>query len=347
MNTYDMFTFEQSAWETAREGLRPGGSVTAGHFLALLEGEPEDTVTDAFQTLEKMRVTLDLCDLPKAPGTGEAALRLRREEQLAAAGDLLSGLEENDPLRLYLEELAGIPACGDPAVLALDAAAGDESAQAMLVNASLHRVVSLAKEYVGFGVLLLDLIQEGSMGLWQGILNYDGGDFDSQRDWWIRQYMARAVVEQARDQGVGQKMRRSMEDYRAVDERLLSELGRNPTLEEIALEMHITADEAGRIAQMVTAARKLAQARPEDKPEEEERAEEEQAVEDTAYFQARQRIAELLSGLSEEDAKLLSLRFGLEGGLPLTPEEAGRKLGLTPEEVVTREAAALAQLRQG
>ena len=92
----------------------------------------------------------------------------------------------------------------------------------------------------------------------------------------------------------------------------------------------------------------MAQARPnEEEPTQEEEAEEQQAVEDTAYFQARQRIAEMLSMLSEEDAKLLSLRFGLEGGLPMTPEETGRKLGLTPEEVVTREAAALAVLRQG
>ena len=141
-------------------------------------------------------------------------------------------------------------------------------------------------------------------------------------------------------------MRQALEDYRAVDERLLSELGRNPTLEEIAVELHMTAEEAGSLSRMMTTARRLAQARPEEKPEEEEQAEEQQAVEDTAYFQMRQRIAEMLSGLSEENAKLLSLRFGLEGGLPLTPEEAGRKLGLTPEEVVTREAAALAQLRQ-
>ena len=83
-------------------------------------------------------------------------------------------------------------------------------------------------------------------------------------------------------------------------------------------------------------------------PEPEEEAEEaQQAVEDTAYFQSRQRINELLSGLDEEDAKLLSLRFGLEGGLPLSPEDAGKRLGLTPDEVVARETAALAKLRQG
>ena len=341
----DMFTFEESPWEQALACC--DGEMAAGHFLALTEGESEDSWEDAFLELADRRILLDLADLPKSAGVGEAALRLRQEEQLAASDDLVNGLEENDPLRLYLEELAGIPAFGDPAILAADAADGSESARERLVNLSLYRVVELAKEYVGRGVLLLDLIQEGSMGLWQGILNYTGGDFENHRDWWIRFYMVKTVVEQARAGGVGQRMRQAMEDYRAVDERLVSELGRNPTLEEIAEELHMTEDEAGSLSQMVMAARRLAQIRPEEEPEEEERAEEQQAVEDTVYFQTRQRIAEMLSGLSEAEAKLLSLRFGLDGGLPMTPEEAGRKLGLTPEEVVTQEAAALAKLRQG
>ena len=341
----DMFTFEESPWEQALACC--DGEMTAGHFLALTEGESEDSWEDAFLELADRRILLDLADLPKSAGVGEAALRLRQEEQLAASDNLVNGLEENDPLRLYLEELAGIPAFGDPAILAADAADGSESARERLVNLSLYRVVELAKEYVGRGVLLLDLIQEGSMGLWQGILNYTGGDFENHRDWWIRFYMVKTVVEQARAGGVGQRMRQAMEDYRAVDERLVSELGRNPTLEEIAEELHMTEDEAGSLSQMVMAARRLAQIRPEEEPEEEERAEEQQAVEDTVYFQTRQRIAEMLSGLSEAEAKLLSLRFGLDGGLPMTPEEAGRKLGLTPEEVVTQEAAALAKLRQG
>lgn len=341
----DMFTFEESPWEQALACC--DGEMAAGHFLALTEGESEDSWEDAFLELADRRILLDLADLPKSAGVGEAALRLRQEEQLAASDDLVNGLEENDPLRLYLEELAGIPAFGDPAILAADAADGSESARERLVNLSLYRVVELAKEYVGRGVLLLDLIQEGSMGLWQGILNYTGSDFENHRDWWIRFYMVKTVVEQARAGGVGQRMRQAMEDYRAVDERLVSELGRNPTLEEIAEELHMTEDEAGSLSQMVMAARRLAQIRPEEEPEEEERAEEQQAVEDTVYFQTRQRIAEMLSGLSEAEAKLLSLRFGLDGGLPMTPEEAGRKLGLTPEEVVTQEAAALAKLRQG
>ena len=261
-------------------------------------------------------------------------------------------MEETDPLRLYLEEIAAVPVCGDIQLLALDLADAnrdermDEALWSRILNLSLSRVVETAKEYTGYGVLLLDLIQEGSMGLWESLESYAEGDLEAYIDREIHEAMARTVILQNQASGLGAKMRQALEDYRTVDERLLGELGRNPTLDEIAEELHLTADEAGSLAQMVTAARRLAQVRPEEKPEEEEQAEEQQAVEDTAYFQARQRIAEMLSGLSEADAKLLTLRFGLEGGLPMTPEEAGKKLGMTPEEVVKREAAVLARLRQ-
>ncbi len=342
----DLFTFDESPWELAVQRLTRGTSITATHFLTLLEGEEEETVEDAFRTLEEMSVSLDLSDLPRPSGMGEAAVRLRREEKLVQQGTLRSALEENDPLRLYLEELALIPAYGDEQVLAAECAEGKESARERLLNLSLHRVVSLAEEYVGRGVLLLDLVQEGSMGLWQAILNYESGEFAPHRDWWIRQYMSRAIINQARSNGVGQKMRQALEDYRAVDERLLSDLGRNPTLEEIALELHISAEQADVIAKMLENVRQMDKVKTATAPKEEEDPEDQQAVEDTAYFQARQRIMDLLSNLTEEDAKLLTLRFGLEGGLPLSPEDTGRKLGLTPEEVIKREADALAKLRQ-
>ena len=337
------FDFEESPWEATRDSLKKGGSISAARFLTLMEGEAEDAVMDALMDLYERRIRLDIGDLPKI-AAGEAAIRLRREQQLVQQGILLTDLEENDPLRLYLEELADIPACGDEAVLAADCASGKEPAREQLMNLSLSRVVELAKEHTGNGVLLLDLIQEGSLGAWQAIVCYESGDFAQHRDWFIRQAMAQAITLQARACGVGQKMRQAMEDYRSVDERLLSELGRNATLEEIAQELHMTLEEAETVRDTLDSARLLSQARAANAPKEHE-PEEEQHVEDTALFQARQRIADLLSGLNEEDEKLLTLRFGLEGGLPLSPEETGRRLGLTPEEVIAREAAALAQLR--
>ena len=342
-----MFSFEKTPWELYLDAVPKNGSVSAFQLLTLLEAESDEAVEDAFQALLEDAITLDISDLPRNEWSGEAALRLRREAELVTKGDLLHSLEEHDPLRLYLEELAGIPVCGDPAVLALELRENPcEKTREALVNLSLSRVVELAQEYTGYGVLLLDLIQEGSLGLWEATADSCEGGFEEQRDWWIRQYMAKAILQQARSGGLSRKMRQAMEDYRAVDERLLAELGRNPTLEEIAEGMHISLEEAVLTAQMLEAARALHRAKAEAEEPEEEDPEDNQAVEDTAYFQTRQRISELLSDLDEQESKLISLRFGLEGGLPLSPEETGKRLGMTPEEVVAKEAAALAKMRK-
>ena len=337
------FTFEATPWELALEEMRYGDTLSAARFLTLLEGDSEEAVEMAFEDLADGHVTLDISELPRTLGTGDTAVRLRREAELVKTGLNPAALEPGDPLRLYLEEVASTPAFGDELALAADAANGDDRVMERLTNLGLSRVIELAKEYTGYGVLLLDLIQEGSLGLWQAIGCFEGGDYAAHRDWWIRQSIVKAVVMQARSSGVGHKLRQAMEDYRSVDERLLCDLGRNPTIEEIAEEMHISAEEANAVAKMVENARMMGKVHT---PEvEDDPAEEEAHVEDTALFQMRQRIAELLEGVSEEDAKLLTLRFGLEGGLPLSPADTGRRLGLTPEEVVAREAAALAQLR--
>lgn len=155
--------------------------------------------------------------------------------------------------------------------------------------------------------------------------------------------MAKAVLQQALSSGLGQKLRTGLRDYVDVDQRLLTELGRNPTEEEIAEAMHMTPDAAvyadmlrsAQSRRRVEEARAPAETTPED----------EQAVEDTAYFQSRQRILELLSNLTEQEATLISLRYGLDGQLPQSPEQVGTKLGLTAEEVVTMEANALRKLR--
>ena len=338
------YSFEQSPWEALLRTKGMGDTVSAVTLLSLMEGMEEQAVEDALEDLETGCMNLDISGLPKAGGTGEAALRLRREMQLAKKGLDLKDLDENDPLRLYLEELASIPVSGDEVLLAERCRKGDASAMEALTNLGLSRVVELAQEFVGYGVLLMDLIQEGSLGLWQAVRSCHSGAYASHRDRWIRFYMAKAVTLQARTNGVGQKMRTALEDYKQIDERLLGELGRNPTLEEIAEQLHMRPEEAAAVKKMLEDARLLARAKKPEEPEEEEE-EADQAVEDTALFQMRQRILDLLSGLEEADQKLLTLRFGLEGGKPLSPEDTGRKLGMTPEEVVAREAAALAKLR--
>lgn len=338
------FLFEPAAWELELQTLRFGSSLSAVRLLTLLEGEDEQDVEDALDALEEKHITLDVSDLPKPHLNGELALRLRKEEELAKTGDFLHKLEETDPLRLYLEEISGIPTAGDISLLAMQMAEGNTDAKEKMLNLSLSRVFQLACMNTGRGVLLMDLIQEGSMGLWQSILNYADGDFEKHRDWWILQSMAKLITLQARENGVGQKLRQAAEDYRSVDEQLLGELGRNPTTDEIAERLHMTVEEASLVADMLENARTLSKAKAQPEPET-EKEEDQQAVEDTAYFQLRQRIADLLSSLDEQSARLLTMRFGLEGGLPKTPEETGKLLGMTCEEVIAAEAAALAKLR--
>ncbi len=350
MNGNDWFSFEQSPWQIAVDKLPKGSTISAVRLLTLLEGEDEETVDEAFAALDAQSIALDITQLPKDYGSADTEKRLRLEEKLAASGIRSEHLPEGDPLALYLEEMAATPAFGDVTALAQELAAcnaagkTDSAVYAQLVNLCLSRVVALSKEFTGRGVLLLDLIQEGSLGLWNGMLAYTGEtDFEALRDWWIRQYMARAVTVQARQSGVGMKMRKALEDYRDADKRLLTELGRNPTVEEIALELHVSAEDAQVYEDMLRNARALEKAKQPQKPSE---PEDDQAVEDTAYFQSRQRILDMLSTLSELEAQVITMRFGLEGGVPATPQQVGAKLGLTAQEVTAMEAAALDKLRR-
>ena len=335
------FCFEEPLWQRQLQSLEKQGCISAAQFLTVLEPEDQLAAEEAFSWLDEQHITLNIDDLPPVQLTGTAALRLKQEEQQSLA-DVTQGLDPNDPLLLYLQEVSMIPAAGDPQLLAERYSAGEHHVAEQLVNNCLSMVTQQAMAYTGHGVLLLDLIQEGSMGLWQSIIRYESGDFVAHAQWWIRHFMAKAVTSYARSSGVGLHLLESMQDYVDADQRLLTELGRNPVLEEIADALHISVQQAATVEKMVTQARSLQKIK---MPEPEPTLEDEQAVEDTAYFQLRQRIAELLSVLPEQDAKLLTLRFGLEGGQPLTPVQTGEILNMTPQEVVRREAAALSRLR--
>lgn len=340
-----IFEFEKSPWDLTLEELNPGESISATHFLALTEGMDEDALEAAFLELEEKHIALDISALPKLSAAGEISVRLRAEEAFVGKGMKLTDLEEGDPLQLYLQEVSQTPAFGDTEMLSKQAASGNEEAMGQLVNLMLSHVIAKAGKLTGRGVLLLDLIQEGSLGLWQAVLQYQEGDFESQCDWWIDQYLAKAVVLQARNSGIGEKLRDGMQDYRDVDQKLLSELGRNPTVEEIAEAMHTTADEVATYQSMLTAAQTRSRVDKARQPKE-ETPDDAQAVENTAYFQSRQRILEMLSVLNEEDSKLICLRFGLDGELPMDPAQVAARLGMTADEVVAREGAALEKLRQ-
>ncbi len=343
------YELDESVFVRLIQGLEPGQALTGAMVLTALEGEGE---AEAFEEMDLTVVPLDISDLPKALVSGQTGDRLALEQRLAQEGKLLEDLAPSDPLRLYLEEIAAIPAFGDLGLLAGDLAAANEAQREepqllqRIMNLCLSRVVQIATEYTGYGVLLQDLIQEGSMALWSQLPRFRAPelpDFEKLRDHVLHYSMKKTVLLQAHENGVGQKMRQAMEDYRAVDQQLLMDLGRNPTLEEIAEGLHLEVDAAAAVAMMLENARLVGQARQEP---EEETQEEELAVEDTAYFQMRQRITELLSSLTEREAKVLTLRFGLEGGLPLDGAQTARKLGMTPAEVAGIEANAIGKLRK-
>ena len=336
------FSFEIPQFETILTGLKYGQSLSAPYFLNLMEAQSEDEMDDAFSILEGKNILLDVNKLPKDFGVGESSVRLRREEQLVKEGSLLENLNEHDPLRLYLEEVISLECSSDFEQNLNRLRAGDGNAIPEIANAMLPMVTKIAFDYTGHGCFLLDLIQEGSLGLWKALqedLPEDAETFFVRR---ISIAMANFVTSQARQNGIGAKLKQGIGEFQSADQRLLISLGRNPTLEEIAQEMNITMERASIFQEMLDASRLLANAIPATKTDEEQ---ENLAVEDTAYFQMRQRIQELLSSLSEEDAQILNLRFGLEGKPPMSADEVGHFMHLTPEEVTMREASALALLR--
>lgn len=343
MNEF-VFDREFSPWEMALSKLKPGMTLSGARFVALMEQDNTVEPELAAMDLEQRGIMLDVLDLPKVSGSSKTDSRLALEGKLYREGTLEDNLEGNDPLKLTLAQIHSACPLENEDELIREAASGNEMAMEKLTRGYLPVVYDIAGEFIDRGVLLMDLIQEGSLGLWQGILCFDRGSFREHCCWWIRQAMARVVTLQAHANGVGQHMAMAMERYRKADRELLTQLGRNPVEEEIALEMGVTPEEAAAVGKMLREVESMERVRQANAPKEPD-PEDEQAVEDTAYFQSRQRINEMLSGLSEEDARLLTMRFGLDGKAPQTAQQVAQSLGMTPQEVTQREAAALALLR--
>lgn len=338
------FVFEQAPWEAYLRSCKNGSVISGWNLISMLEDEEDDAVEDAFSILTVKKLQLDLSGLPQMSAGSNTAQRLQQEREYVTGGLKTALMEETDPLRLYLEEIAAAPACGDEKLLAEQLSSGDQRAAQRLTELGLSRVVEIAAEYAGQVVLLLDLIQEGNIGLWEAISGYRGGDYAAQRDEAIRSSVLKAIVLQARSNGISQKMKKALQDYRAADQHLLTKLGRNPGLEEIAQEMHISLEQAQTIEKTMADILLLQKAEKLAAPKE-ETAEDELPVEDTAYFQMRQRISEMLSVLDEQEARILTMRFGLEKGLPMSAEEVAKALGITTAAVTACETAALSKLR--
>lgn len=345
MNMDLEFDLEERPWERSLSALRPGGTLSAAHFLAKLSEADQEELDDAIDQLRQKDILLDTGDLVPAAIPQQTAQRLVLERELAESGSRGEELEENDPLRLSLEQwLAQSPLEPEriPA-LAAAAAAGDARAASALAEGFLPLLWAVAKEYAGQGALLTDLMQEGSLALWQAVMDCpDPRGFEALALRQARLAMAGAVVAQHHAWGTGAALLKAMQDYDRADRELLRDLGHNPSREEIAQYLHVDPQRLETLEKMRRDAAALEKA----VPQPQEAPEQDAPVEDTAYFQQRMEIEALLSGLTPEDRQLLELRFGLTGKPPMSPAEAGRALGLTPGQVQQREARALSALRQ-
>ncbi len=334
------FELEPRFWERTFSALRQGDTLPAAHFLAALAQATEEQAEEAALELEERGVLLDVSQLPAPSVSDKLAERFALEQELLCGTKTIAALPENDPLRLFLQEMDNqqpLPP-DEETELARLAADGNVEAAEKLTAAGLHRVLAIAKAYAGRGVLLVDLLQEGSLGLWQAIVGLtQGQNFEKAASWRIRQAMARAVAMEYRVSNAGEGLGEALRRYQEADRTLLYRLGRNPGEEELAAELGVSVQKVWELKKLLQEASKKAP-----KPE---NAEDDAPVEDTAYFQQRMRIEQLLSGLQETDQQLLSLRFGLEGKPPVSQEEAAQLLQLPLAQVQKREMEALSALR--
>ena len=328
------FVWEETPWEKALPDLCDG--MAASVFLTLLAGEEEDAVEQALFDLRQKDILLNVENLNTEGMGTKTTRRLELEKGLAEGTVKIRDLEENDPLRLFLLEMDAMP----EGAFSDFSGALTEKDRENLAAACLPEVLRIAMEYAGKGVLLMDLIQEGSLGLWQGLTDDYTGELSRHLERSIRRAMTEAITLQARQNGVGARIRKSIEDFRRADALLLNQLGRNPGISEIAEYLGISSDTAEEIKKMMENA--LIQSR---EPENIS-PDADHEVEATEYFQMRQKIADLLDNLEPVDAEIIKARFGLETGKPADDAEIAGKLGITPEEVEIRGRKALEELKK-
>ncbi|WP_110932138.1 RNA polymerase sigma factor RpoD [Paenibacillus bouchesdurhonensis] len=264
------------------------------------------------------------------------------------------GIKINDPVRMYLKEIGRVPllSADDEIELAKRIENGDEEAKRRLAEANLRLVVSIAKRYVGRGMLFLDLIQEGNMGLIKAVEKFDfkkGFKFSTYATWWIRQAITRAIADQARTIRIPVHMVETINKLIRVSRQLLQELGREPTPEEIAAEMELSVEKVREI--MKIAQEPVSLETPigeEDDSHLGDFIEDQEALapaDAAAYELLKEQLEDVLDTLTEREENVLRLRFGLDDGRTRTLEEVGKVFGVTRERIRQIEAKALRKLR--
>jgi RNA polymerase primary sigma factor len=264
------------------------------------------------------------------------------------------GISIEDPVRMYLKEIGKVPllSADEEIELAKRMSEGDEDAKKRLAEANLRLVVSIAKRYVGRGMLFLDLIQEGNLGLIKAVEKFDyrkGYKFSTYATWWIRQAITRAIADQARTIRIPVHMVETINKLIRVSRQLLQELGREPSPEEIAEEMNMPVDRVREILKISQEPVSL-----ETPIGEEEDSHLGDFIKDdnvpvpaeaAAFTLLKEQLEEVLGTLTEREQKVLTLRFGLDDGRARTLEEVGKEFNVTRERIRQIEAKALRKLR--
>lgn len=312
--------------------------------------EEIETVDELF--LKLLEEQVDVFDTTAAEVTEAEKGAVDLEKELEALAKIDQGAI-SDPVRMYLREIGRVNLLTyeDEVDLAKRVEKGEKAAKNKLITANLRLVVSIAKKYVNRGLTLLDLIQEGNIGLTRAVEKYDwrrGYKFSTYATWWIRQAITRAIADQARTIRIPVHMVETINKFSRISRRLMQELGREPAPEEVAQEMGIDVDkvrEIIKVSQVPTSLETpvgeeedshLGDFIPTTEPAPEERASEELLKKD---------IEGVLSSLTPREAKVIELRFGLKDGRQRTLEEVGREFNVTRERIRQIEAKALRKLR--
>lgn len=344
------------------------GSITYREIMDALQGIDlsADQIDDVYQQFGRMGIDVvpepgevDLEVLKKAKEDEEETAEesdddVEEKEEAEVDLSVPEGVGIDDPVRMYLKEIGRVPllSAEEEIQLAKRMEDGDEEAKRRLAEANLRLVVSIAKRYVGRGMLFLDLIQEGNLGLIKAVEKFDyikGFKFSTYATWWIRQAITRAIADQARTIRIPVHMVETINKLIRVSRQLLQELGREPAPEEIAKVMDIPVERVREIMKIAQEPVSLETPIGEEEdshlgdfiPDEDAPA----PAEAASFILLKEQLEEVLETLTPREEKVLRLRFGLDDGRTRTLEEVGQEFGVTRERIRQIEAKALRKLR--
>ena len=345
------------------------GKVSSKHLVETLDDvdATQDQTERFYDILEQAGIEIDVSDVLDLIGTADmdnptlSEMQAIEDEGLPADLDEPEALPEDvenakldDPVRMYLKEIGRIKLLTpeEEQEIAKKMAEGDEDARKRMSEANLRLVVSIAKRYVGRGMQLLDLIQEGNLGLMKAVEKFDytkGYKFSTYATWWIRQSITRAIADQARTIRIPVHMVETINRVLRTSHSMVQKLGREPTTKEIADELHI---EESKVEEVLKIAQEPVSLETPIGEEEDSHlgdfiqdAEASQPSEEASYTLLREQLEEVLSTLTPREEQVLRMRFGLTDGKPHTLEEVGKEFDVTRERIRQIESKALRKLR--